>query len=721
MGYPEEVKMRSRIIGWLALVFFATGLFVACNRQAAPGTNPGPGPGTGPKPGFDLALNVNTLNLLQWDSATLTLTITPKNGFSGTLQLTLDPKPDGVSLSPTSVEVSGSAAKTVQLTLSAAEDATPGRFDLAVKASGGGVTKSQSLTLNLRELPKRWALRSTPLRGVAASADGQTLVAVGVGGSVLRSTDGGETWALDSVGEDADLRAVAFGNERFVAVGIGKNAYVSEDGIHWTAHPLDPDNGNASYGLYTIAFGDHGFVAAGAGYVFTSTDGETWRLLKEFDRRSFCGSTYGANKYVLAGYDYSLGSGVLVSFGFDTDRVDVFVTHTNHDDVCSVTYDGHQFVAAAFQKKWTSTDGVNWNEDSNFPNVSRPRLAYGDGTYVAVGCCGSVAASGDADTWSEFGLYLSETPRVSAATFLGVTYTGSTFVAVGNGGQVATSNDGSTWSFPAFETPSWSIQGIGYDGARFLAVDGGDGRIFASADGVSWQPLAQMDHYLTDIAYDGTAYAAVGYKYIETGKPNGQEIGWSSYFAGDGVNAVAAGGGEFVAVGDSGSIWTSSDHGKSWNQVSSPTAAKLLDVAFGSSTFVAVGESGTVVYNAGNGWETADAGTQNDLQAVAFGHGRFVAVGKQGTVRVSEDGTSWHAPSDFPADAAGANLRAVAYGERGFVAAGYVSGKPTAFYSPDGERWREVALPAGAKPYSVAAGGGRYLIGGEGGLILVTP
>jgi hypothetical protein len=66
-------------------------------------------------------------------------------------------------------------------------------------------------------------------------------------------------------------------------------------------------------------------------------------------------------------------------------------------------------------------------------------------------------------------------------------------------------------------------------------------------------------------------------------------------------------------------------------------------VTFAQSLFVAVGDSGTV-YTSTNAQQFMQAGTptNDSLNAVAFGSGVYVAVGQSGRTLSALDGVSWN-------------------------------------------------------------------------------
>ncbi len=108
--------------------------------------------GCTPPPSFTLSLSPSSLTLQQGQSGTLTLTLTPQNGFNGTVNLGLQGAPAGVSLSPSSLNVSGSGPVTQTLTLSVASGVATGPYPLTLQASRGSLSKSASLSLTVELL-----------------------------------------------------------------------------------------------------------------------------------------------------------------------------------------------------------------------------------------------------------------------------------------------------------------------------------------------------------------------------------------------------------------------------------------------------------------------------------------------------------------------------------------------------------------------------------------
>ncbi len=108
--------------------------------------------------------------------------------------------------------------------------------------------------------------------------NGSVYIAVGVGVSggerILRSTDG-QNWTGVTPSGTGSLYAVAWGNNRFVATGMAGSILVSTDGGEtWTAHS-NPISflGNYDHLIWT----GNQFVAISNAGLITSPDGENWK------------------------------------------------------------------------------------------------------------------------------------------------------------------------------------------------------------------------------------------------------------------------------------------------------------------------------------------------------------------------------------------------------------------------------------------------------------
>ena len=83
-----------------------------------------------------------------------------------------------------------------------------------------------------------------------------------------------------------------------------------------------------------------------------------------------------------------------------------------------------------------------------------------------------------------------------------------------------------------------------------------------------------------------------------------------------------------------------------------PTTNNLLSIAYGGGRFVAVGEKGTVVTSttgAQGTWTASSAGpVGNKLQKVIYAGTKWVAAGERGFIYTSPDATTWTAVPTTP-------------------------------------------------------------------------
>jgi len=128
-------------------------------------------------------------------------------------------------------------------------------------------TPNNSAPWEARESGTTNALNDSFLRGIH--------IAVGDGGTILRSEIAGETWTQVESGTTADLHAVAgFVGDGWIAIGEGGTVLKSTDnGLTWT--PRESGTTATLYGLYEFGFG---FLAVGEGGALLQTEnrGETW-------------------------------------------------------------------------------------------------------------------------------------------------------------------------------------------------------------------------------------------------------------------------------------------------------------------------------------------------------------------------------------------------------------------------------------------------------------
>jgi uncharacterized protein (TIGR03382 family) len=95
-----------------------------------------------PPADFDLTVGPSSVKVAQNGSASVSIAVSPRNGFTGPISLEVKGLPAGVtaSLNP---------GNNPTLTLSASGAATPGTYAASVVASGGGASRTVSLSIEV--------------------------------------------------------------------------------------------------------------------------------------------------------------------------------------------------------------------------------------------------------------------------------------------------------------------------------------------------------------------------------------------------------------------------------------------------------------------------------------------------------------------------------------------------------------------------------------------
>lgn len=162
------------------------------------------------------------------------------------------------------------------------------------------------------------------------------------------------------------------------------------------------------------------------------------------------------------------------------------------------------------------------------------------------------------------------------------------------------------------------------------------------------------------------------------------------------LRGVTYGKGLFVAVGDKGTILTSSD-GKAWSKQNTDFGQDLWGVTYSRAFdgFIAVGAWGTVLYSSdGKTWLRKKVNGADWLYGVV-GDSRLVAVGARGLTITF--GPSFNQPSskrecnERLLGVVSHNTGALSVGEKG-----------TILYSPDKKLWQKVASGVQANLWDVA-------------------
>lgn len=171
------------------------------------------------------------------------------------------------------------------------------------------------------------------------------------------------------------------------------------------------------------------------------------------------------------------------------------------------------------------------------------------------------------------------------------------------------------------------------------------------------------------------------------------------------LNAIARGDGQFIAVGESGTVLTSAT-GEDWTPRTIPgsTNASLWTIAFGQGLWVAGGGRNTGIFTSADGirWSSVPD-SPTDWSAMVHGAGTFVGVAAR-RLWASTNGIAWKPvfPEAYVRD------RVLVFGDGRFVAQRSVGGAQI-LTSTNGTDWAIRSGSPGGSFYSMAYGDGRFL------------
>jgi hypothetical protein len=158
-----------------------------------------------------------------------------------------------------------------------------------------------------------------------------------------------------------------------------------------------------------------------------------------------------------------------------------------------------------------------------------------------------------------------------------------------------------------------------------------------------------------------------------------------------------------------------------WTQRLAPLGSfadfRVNAIATDGTAFVAVGEDG-YLYESSNGttWTSRTSGFgANDIDSVAYGNALWVAVGQNGTISTSTDRVTW---TTRTSNMSTNNINYVAYINSSWVAVGAGGGTTNTggvTYSSNGTTWTRVnqSLTVGATYNSVIFNGTNFIVGGN--------
>jgi hypothetical protein len=377
----------------------------------------------------------------------------------------------------------------------------------------------------------------------------------GTTSNVMYSSDG-NMWSNVTTGTTSNSwNSVSYGNDRFLAISSTSNVMYSLNGIDWTTGVSTGLNSNClTYGGgYFACPSSNSSVSA----VSISTNGQSWQNLSlNYTPRVYAGITYGDSGFVAVS-----STGLLLGF------VPTF------------------WINPVQVANSTKLNSVNWSD-----------LAYGNGSFVAVGQ-GLIQTSLDyGNTWSSFAV---------SNTFTSVAYSSNLgkFVALPGffGDGVYTSTDSSNWTLSQTlpsGVPS-APTSLTYGNGKFVAALYGDSNVFYSRDGLNWSlAQSQLATQWSSITYGNGKFLAV----------SNSTSNFETMYSNDGITWTINSALRYTAIGGASAL--SSD-------------GTILAAAIDGSIVANVYTNGVLTYTVANTSSGPDYGRRVALSA----DGTILAVG----------------------------------------------------------------------------------------------
>ncbi|MBF0593185.1 MAG: VCBS repeat-containing protein [Nitrospirae bacterium] len=286
------------------------------------------------------------------------------------------------------------------------------------------------------------------------------------------------------------------------------------------ADPLDtwtPRSSGTSQQLNGLIYGGGRFVAVGsAGTIVTSPDAVTWKTVSSGTQSDLNDVAYGNGMFIAVAPVAGQGGNTLTSP--DGETWTIHNPFNVNGSITNITYVNGRFFASGGNYNtsfiFTSTDGVTWAEGDKGVLGHTGRVSYGNGIYIASGYGANISTSTDAINWSV-------KANLGYGSIVDIIYVNGQFVAVGGlfywgGALIFQSSDGVTWKQSTLGSLGTSRQfnSIAYGASQYVTVGtttNTASSILTSSDAITWVSRASgTSKYLTRIVYVNGLFVAVG-------------------------------------------------------------------------------------------------------------------------------------------------------------------------------------------------------------------
>ncbi|HUB09086.1 MAG TPA: YCF48-related protein [Myxococcales bacterium] len=504
---------------------------------------------------------------------------------------------------------------------------TPGGFAVNAvafpTASAGFLVGAQGTILATTDGGQTWQTQTAPtsvdLYGVFFLPDAQTGWVVGTGGTILHTSDGGATWTAQSSPTTHTLYAVVFTDAQhgFCAGEEEALLQTADGGATWTGRD------GLLLSVNALAFPDaqHGFAAGWGGNVLLTIDGgNSWSEV-------FTGMTDDilALSFADADHGWAVGeSGTIAATSDGGHSWQLQGSGLTGEDLVGVAAVSPTvaYAVGASGAFYFTVDGASW-QTGLWPSADTlTSLAFAPGGVLWVGAASghvyrAAAATPGTQTFQDqnqgFGLGVTVAGLAFADPQHGVFATGSGLFYTTNGGTALAPGDLPPPTVISRPTPVW--QAVAMPTSTLAVAVGTGGGVAVSHDGgQTWTWASDSASFTTS-----NLYAVF---FLDS------QHGW--------------------IAGASGLVLSTTNGGQSWIPTTVPGALDLHAVYFADASHGFVGGDYGVLAQSSDGVTWTAANVQfvgNSIRAIGgVLPGSLYAVGTSGYVLTSPDeGASWYA------------------------------------------------------------------------------
>ncbi|MDC0246210.1 hypothetical protein OAK64_00120, partial [Deltaproteobacteria bacterium] len=284
----------------------------------------------------------------------------------------------------------------------------------------------------------------------------------------------GDTWTPQTAANSTkDLLGVAYGNNKYVAVGKDGKIFVSQDSSQgsWSAAPVNPENGGNR--LNSVTFGNGMFVAVGNnGTILNSADGDVWTKQEnaegniELNNVEYLNNTFLVlgEKKVLKSTTGANGSWATVDTGANGNlQAATFLSSSNKYVILG---DSGTFMTSTNLTAWTQSNAYSSNGEAVGENILDVCVDANSGnTSIALGQDGNLFMSQDGDNW----IQMQNMGSNFASPVVAITFANYHFVAVGPSGAIFSAQDPNNWQ-PVNNDFDKDLNYITHVNGKFIAV-----------------------------------------------------------------------------------------------------------------------------------------------------------------------------------------------------------------------------------------------------------